>query len=47
LILAAIGVLYGMIGAFRLGVVIDLVLLVGAVTLVLATVVRPGRAVAA
>ena len=47
LTLAAIGVLYGVIGVFRLGVVIDLVLLVGALTLVLVTVVRPGWAVAA
>ena len=45
LILAVIGVLYGVIGIFRLGVVIDVVLLVGASTLIL--VVRPWSAAAA
>jgi hypothetical protein len=40
LIIAAAGVVYGVVGVFRLGVAIDVVLLVGALMLVLATI-RP------
>ena len=44
LILSGSGVLYGVIGWFRLGVTIDGVLLVGAITLALAAVFHLGRA---
>jgi hypothetical protein len=41
LVVSATGVLYGVIGAFRLGVTIDLVLLVGAIALAVVSTVIP------